>query len=250
MISMQRTEHSVNENGIFQRSVDILIDGTRALSQAGEEARLSPQGNLLQGLRTTLVEHSLGHGSENADWRKLSVDTVLKDRASAEAWSREAGFSPWLHDRLMADMAHGETLIMLKTDTATRPRWWRIDARTGQTLGMGGEGGSEVEEYARLKKIASTIMTAAGLAYGVHSCYSSYSDQPGMMACCTAGNMALTAASGAYVGASNAQLAEGLRETGASAIAIVTMELGFEAGVGVVGALVPIPDAVCGAILN
>ncbi|KCZ53562.1 hypothetical protein HY29_16975 [Hyphomonas beringensis] len=250
MISMQRTEHSVNENGIFQQSVDILVDGTRALSQAGGQARLSPQGNLVQGLRTTLVEHSLGHGSENADWRKLRVDTVLKDQASAEAWSREAGFSPWLHDRLMADMAHGETLIMLKTDTVTRPRWWRIDARTGQTLGMGGTGGSALKEYDDLKKFISGGLTAAGLAYGVNSCVSSYSDDPGMLACCTAGNVALTAATGAATNAGNALLAGGLKNIGASALAIVATELKFEVTVGLVSSTLPIPDEVCGAILK
>ncbi|KCZ94105.1 hypothetical protein [Hyphomonas johnsonii] len=249
MVSMRRVQHVANTKGIMRQTIDIITDGTLSLAHTNGTVFVNPTGNFEQGIRTTIAEHALGSGPTTSDWRLRDVTAVLPDLASLKAWSDQANVSLLVRDRLNDDFEQGSVLVLLEHEST--PLWWRIDTRTGQTLGMGPNGGEVTKEYAAFLKSASSAVTAFGIGYASYSCEASYPDNPSMRVCCLAGNLLIAAGAGKFVAAANANWASRITELGASGLAYLTGALGTEIVYGgIVGAAIPLPDYVCRAVLE
>jgi hypothetical protein len=245
MVSMRRVQYVANAKGIMRQTIDILTDETLSLIHANGTVSANPTGNFEQGIRTTIAEHALGAGSATSDWRLLDVTTVLPDMASVKAWRDQANVSLLVRDRLNDDFEQGSVLVMLENKST--PLWWRIDTRTGQTLGMGPNGGEAITEYAVELKMASATVTALGIMYASFSCGTAYPNNPKMQACCLAGNALVGVGAGKFVAKGAANWAD----LGATGLVYFIGALSGEIAYGgILSAAIPLPDYVCSAVLE
>jgi hypothetical protein len=108
--------------------------------------------------------------------------------------------------------------LILMSGFESEPRWWRVNTRTGQTLGMGTFGGSEATEKLVVGGVAKGVcgaLTAGFFAYGAVGCQQAYASKPSMLACCHAGNALLAAAGMGASSRASAQMLEILAASGA-----------------------------------
>ncbi|WP_373008988.1 hypothetical protein [Hyphomonas sp.] len=185
MVSMQRTQTVAGAIGIVRKTMDILVDETLSLTFANGAVSVSPSGNLEQGIRATLAEHELGAGSNETDWKLLKAGPVLENAQSVATWSNQSIAPLALRDRLNADSESGTVLVML--DGVDEPLWWRVNTQTGQTLGMGLNGGQATIEEAIMKRISLGI-ALGGWVMSAQSCVDTYKGNTTMQNCCVLGN--------------------------------------------------------------
>jgi hypothetical protein len=132
-------------------------------------------------------------------------------------------------------------------ENKSTPLWWRIDTRTGQTLGMGPNGGEAITEYAVELKMASATVTALGIMYASFSCGTAYPNNPKMQACCLAGNALVGVGAGKFVAKGAANWAD----LGATGLVYFIGALSGEIAYGgILSAAIPLPDYVCSAVLE
>jgi hypothetical protein len=97
-----------------------------------------------QGVADTLAEHLGADARVRKDWaentirvfeiaaeKKLAAPVVIRTLADLDT----LGLTPDVRARAAADVAAGNVLVLAKLDTG-RSGWWRVDAKTGQTLGV------------------------------------------------------------------------------------------------------------------
>lgn len=205
MVSMLRVQGKANEDGIFIRVVDILQDETLVLNRDGDTVTSDAKANLAQGLRLTLAEQALAPGTKSRVWTDMPLQEVFTQPSDIEDWISSNAETANLKDRLLADLTKADALVL--AENTTGPRWWRINAQTGQTLGMGIEGGQETTEWLAESSIADMLLgtfTATMLIKGHLECEDAYPNNKKMQGCCQLGNAILTAGSmGAGAGAAS-----------------------------------------------
>ena len=183
----------VSQNGKRGSVMDITHNDVRALLFNADktQATVSATSALLHGVKETLAEqllmsHQLDKGYVN------SAFTLLADADAIRNWLPTP--NPATIERMLSDMQNSGVLIAL--NNSDKPRWWRVNPETGQTLGMTTAGGSEANEYAILTNYVNNAIGMAYALYGAKSCSDSYPSNKAMQACCQAGNVALTAIGG------------------------------------------------------
>jgi hypothetical protein len=180
--------------------IDVLHNPSIVLEKNGAEARLSQEGALRQGVRETVYEHILIRGGLDNPWFQSPIATVLESQAEVAASIALRNFSQSVQERLYADFT--ESGLLFLSDSEGYARWWRVDPVSGQTLGMGLDGGVELTESQVLKiNVAMLVIGGTFAIIGARDCTASYKDNPKMELCCHAGNALLF---GVGVGAGSA----------------------------------------------
>jgi hypothetical protein len=115
-------------------------------------------GRIAQGVRDTVTEDELAGPGVTGNAAAL----YEADRAAGRAWVRidpadaaavgGLDLPPAARDAIAADLAAGAIVLAPPAPVATpegpRVAWWRIDPRTGTTLGLTTAGGAAMSEYA------------------------------------------------------------------------------------------------------
>jgi len=160
------------------------------LEMNGAEARLSQEGALRQGVRETVYEHILIRGGLDDPWFQSPISTALESQAEVAASIEPRNFSQSVRERLYADFT--DTGLLFLSDNEGYARWWRVDPVSGQTLGMGLDGGVELTAKAVLNvNVAMLVIGGTFAIIGARDCTASYKDNPPMEICCHAGNALL-----------------------------------------------------------
>lgn len=174
---------------------DVIFNPSLALRRdAGSVIRIDPGSVLEQGVRETLIESALM--LEKSGWserRPVSVITTMDELASHKlktGWSRAAG------ELAARDIENGFKLVV----TNVAEHWWRVDAESGSTLGMGAFGGQVIAETPVLMLIGGAVISSFFFYLSVESCDDTYPDNREMADCCIVGNLAITYG-GSFVGA-------------------------------------------------
>jgi hypothetical protein len=135
---------------VTREGIDLAYTSTATLAAAPKEAFAA---RVTQGVADTLAEH-LG----NADKPGTSENTIpvveqAQQKGVALVVARTAAelaplaLSPDVLARARADVAAGNVLVVAKLDTG-RAGWWRVDATTGQTVGVMDNGyNNDTTEY-------------------------------------------------------------------------------------------------------
>lgn len=226
---------------------DILHNPVTVLKR-NEGGRLSVDNNLavLQGARETLIEsdlmHSSGHWAERAPASLVTRRADLASNATTRHWPRAAVL------RAANDLEDGYLLAVTRDP---EPHWWRIDPRSGQTLGMGTWGGQSVAEYVVM--ITGAALSAWLFKESVESCDEKYAKNREMADCCIVGNLLATYGTAAVGGAMSLPNAEAyIFHPWAASVGYITAAVGFEASYNMaIGAATEQPiKNICAAYLN
>jgi hypothetical protein len=154
---------------------------------------------LRQGVMETLLEGELIGVSRIRDWKmedKMRLISSVKELEKDPIWS---AVRPLTQDRLVADLKQSGQILIPNNQ---KNNWWRVDNKTGNVLGMGAIGGSEVGEKTVLDAFTegfSVGFFAYGTVGGSRDCLSS-GKSAGYKACCVAGVLAVNGVVGAYGG--------------------------------------------------
>ncbi|MEQ8206999.1 MAG: hypothetical protein RIA65_12540, partial [Woeseia sp.] len=193
LVVMTRLETNHHKNARMLQIVDIVHNGTMALQLNGNAIEIAPQNNVRQGVRETLAEEYLAGIGGGDTWMNSQLSQTISDAAAIDSWAQRNGVPLTSSDRMTADLQHSGTLIMSAFEA--QPRWWRVNAETGQTLGMGTYGGQAGERLVvgGVTKAVCSALTVGFFAYGALACEDAYANNPSMLACCLAGNTLLAA---------------------------------------------------------
>ncbi len=201
LVVMTRLAANYDRDARMLQIVDIVHNSTLALQLNGAAAEIAPQNNVRQGVRETLAEEYLaGIGGEDT-WLNSPSSQIIASVNELNDWLQENNVTAGSRDRMTADLQQSGTILMSAFEA--EPRWWRINAQTGQTLGMGTYGGQAATETLAVGSVAQAVcgaLTVGFFAYSAFSCESAYANNPSMLACCLTGNT-LLAASGIKLGA-------------------------------------------------
>ncbi len=225
---------------------DVIFNPSLVLRRdAGSVIRIDPESILEQGVRETLIESALM--LEKSGWserKPVSVITTMDELASHKL---KAGWSPAAGELAARDIENGFKLVV----TNVAEHWWRVDAESGSTLGMGALGGQEVGETPILMLIGGAVISSLFFYLSVESCDDTYPDNREMADCCIVGNLAITyggslvGAVGASPGAKVAELLTANRWSSASGKLIASVVFGVGENV-VVGQVTSGPlDSAC-----
>lgn len=140
-----------------QVAIDIVSNERRAFIRGARGPTFSPELMMQLGVWETRVEGLLTGGSENSRFnvfvafenaRASGAELMAITSHEAEKLD-ELALSPEALGNAKRDLAEGFTLVIprLQAADAESTGWWRVNAETGQTLGMGGDGrGVEITE--------------------------------------------------------------------------------------------------------
>lgn len=138
--------------------------------------RLNSQGNIVaasdlvfqQGVKETLMEGELIGVSNVSQWLSTLKGEFVSTQEQLEKLTLWSQASASIKDRLSDDLAATGTLFVPKFGSMQNSdiRWWRINSSSGNVLGMGKYGGSQVTEEVVFENIASGV-TLAGFAMGM-----------------------------------------------------------------------------------
>jgi hypothetical protein len=142
-----------------------------------------PRAVMAAGVWETLVEGSMLQGADdhmntmqvfkNAAEQGIRITTIRPGEAASEV-----SLSPDAHQALMDDLKRGYAVIVpeRKPSGLGRTGWWRVNPRTGVTLGQLDDGrGSDATEY-----IIVVIVGIVGyvlLHYHLYKCFSDYDNK-------------------------------------------------------------------------
>lgn len=250
-ITMRRMQQSAGDNGQLQTVMDILHHQTLGVAATGGAVSLAPRAALKQGVRESVMEGVLIAKDASQSWVNARVGKALNSKAALDAFIAQSNVRETLAQRLRADFEQSGILMMSEASGALR--WWRVSATTGETLGMGYEGGSELTEEAQLLTgVVGLIIAGIFAVKGAKSCVDTYSANPKMELCCHAGNAMLFlggVASGVKAG--NA-LGGAMKDAAMAGLgyftAMMTWEFTVDAAAATVGS--GISDAICAKIVQ
>lgn len=133
-----------------REGIDLAYTSTASLAAAPKDAFAA---RVTQGVADTLAEH-LGNAdkpaaSENTipvvEQAEQKGTTLVVAKAAADL--TPLALTPDVLARAQADLAAGNVLVVAKLDTG-RAGWWRVDAKTGQTVGVMDNGyNNDTTEY-------------------------------------------------------------------------------------------------------
>jgi hypothetical protein len=172
-----------NDGLALRRAYDVVCNDVGVRPDAGAAAF---QVRLRQGVRDTALEAAAvpdGQKSENA------IDPFLADLSKGEKWLtirsakdeslQNAELPADAKARIAQDLSAGYVVLAPAKAGADAPvRWWRVDPKTGETLGMAGAGwGQAMTEYSTLiTQVASHVL-----------CFLQYHSTAGRMLCILVG---------------------------------------------------------------
>ena len=123
---------------------------------------------LVAGVGDTVLEHQLMGAPEN------SVNTAVAFAADLDAgksWGLVApgdkpaldalNLAPEAAALIQADLATGALVVARPNAELADATWWRIDPKTGETVGMTAAGGAEVAEYAVVASVWTVVFAGA-----------------------------------------------------------------------------------------
>lgn len=247
LVIMARLEADPNSITGTKQIVDIVHNNTMALQLKGSAVAIAPQHNLRQGVRETLAEgYLIGLDGEDT-WMNSPLSQAISNTPGIDRWIQQKGGTLASSDRMVADLQRSGTLLM--SDFAAEPRWWRVNAQTGQTLGMSTYGGAETTERLVVGGVTKAVcgaLTAGFFLYGVNGCMEAYASEPVMSACCQVGNVLMTAGGMKMGAAATGQTLSMMSALGVLqsevAFTVILGEAAFNAQMTVVGLVV---DPVC-----
>jgi hypothetical protein len=214
--------------------IDILANPAVVLERtAAGDITIAPRKVLAQGVRETLIESELAGASPG--WSARPPARVIASVESLQRHVQSAGWSSAAVERAEADLAAG---FVLAAVDGPGPWWWRVNPVSGQTLGMGTQGGSEVLEY--LVMIGGAAASTYLFYASVESCDKKYADNRDMADCCIVGNLAATYTTTAVTAGAGVLFSGALAAaTGAieSALLVSLKEVGFGVSLEVIGNL-------------
>ncbi|MBW7881740.1 MAG: hypothetical protein H3C34_03735 [Caldilineaceae bacterium] len=223
--------------------VDVISNARRAFTSTDDGLAPDPAAVLFAGVWETQVEGAplLGleqahfnaaravHAAVDAGQELLVVtpgDTSLLDDLALDAESRA---------NLEADLARGYVVVVPKMEEAGEDlAWWRVDPRTGETLGIGRDGrGTEGTEYTITLQgiIESTILGTPKTIASIAIC----TGQGGSVGCCVAENAAYFAG--------GMLLGFGIIKTLGATVALLSTDLALNNALFLGGATGIIPSA-------
>lgn len=230
---------------------DILNNPVTVLTLSDDGAiRINPAQALRQGVRETLLESDLMYSSK--PWSERVPGKVISDIRGLQDDPRVSSWSENARQALARDLEHGYVVAPVKD---SEPYWWRVNPKTGQSLGMGVRGGQEVAEYV-------VMVIGAGIGsymfkLSVESCDETYANNQEMADCCIVGNLLATwgssAAMGAAGGLPSGPAAAYLEYPFATSAGYIFSALSFETSVGLASDVLitsPIVDSVCKQYIN
>jgi len=177
-------------DGQLMTVTDVFWNPSTVLVRTDDGAiQVSVEGAMEQGVRETLLESALA-GIEPG-WSARTPSALVGDAAALET-DRFAAWPAAAHQAARADLDAGYVLAMA---AGSNPYWWRVDPVSGQTLGMGQHGGSEILEYTIM--VVGTGISVFLFKQSVEGCDQTFAHDKVMADCCIVGNLALTYATSA-----------------------------------------------------
>jgi len=201
---------------------------------------INPNVVMLQGVQDTLMESVL---VENANgWSQRLPKTLIKHHQDLNDISLEFNWPQTAINIAKKDLDDGYIMAVANEKA---PYWWRINPKTGETLGMGKYGGQEITEYG----VATLVIGAAVSSYffreSVKTCGETFARKE-MVDCCIVGNLAATYATAGTLGvAGGAGVFKGMWN---SAVGSLLTSVGADLYVGKVGG--GIVNGGCDAYIN
>jgi hypothetical protein len=252
LVTMRRLQRKADKTGIMQTVIDIMHHQAIGLAMEGGMPKLSPAAALRHGVRETVMEGVMIGKTSDKSWVGADVTEVITSNAQLQVYVTGQSITTGMEERLAADFERSNMLLISAAQDSLR--WWRIDAATGETLGMSYHGGAELTEYAKtVTTIAGNLIAAAFFIWGAKSCEDTYGDNTKMRICCHAGNVALAAAG---VGAGNkigAHMAAHLKNAFAAGVgyftAMMSWEITFDLAAGIGGGAM-VDEFVCKPLLG
>jgi len=229
---------------------DVIFNPALALKRDSESIiHLDPKSVLEQGVRETLVESNIMKAKSG--WSDRTPSSMIDTSDKLTSHIAKANWSTAAAEMAAQDIENGFKLLV----TNTPEHWWRVDTKTGSTLGMGALGGQQVAEGIIL--IGSVAMSVYFFHEGVKSCDETYPDDQEMADCCIVANLSMTYVGAAAGGAANTVKATEhagtlLANQWSSGAGYVLSALGFEAWGNVAAdkiSSIPL-EAICRAYLD
>ncbi len=191
----------------FIRSIDIVQNPKRAVDLTAQPPTHNPAALIAAGVWETMHEGLALGASEHYLNTMIVFDRATESGATVNVFSpgtkslEKLGVSSDTKTALQSDLDNGFAVIAPDIDQPNDFGWWRIDPKTGETLGQiaDGRGGAVATEY--LEGLALGISISL-LAVGLIGCTKAY-DPPTLadvgsarvaLACCFLANAFLFAA--------------------------------------------------------
>lgn len=184
-----------DREGRTRTATDILSNPSQVITRdAGARPVVDPRGVMRQGIRETLLESSLAVAGAN--WSDRTPERLVSNRPDLDRLKSERDWPTAAVEAAGRDLDNGY-LVAVTGDA--EPHWWRVDPRTGETLGMGMHGGQTVVEY--IVMVGGAAMSSYLFFKSVESCDETYADNQQMADCCIVGNLLVTYGQAAVGGA-------------------------------------------------
>ncbi len=166
---------------------DIIYNPTLALRRSPDKAiHIDPVSVLTQGVRETLIESELMRQKEG--WLEREPLSVITSKNELANHIAKAHWSTAAEAMASRDIENGFKLAI----TNVTDHWWRVDGKTGATLGMGALGGQEIVEKEMVLLIGGAVISTLFFYNSVESCDETYPDNQEMADCCIVSNLAVT----------------------------------------------------------
>jgi hypothetical protein len=167
------------------RAVDIVSNSKRTLRRAGERIVYAADDNILTGTWATRLEE-LDIAADDTDqasyWstrkafqqaREQNLAFLTLAPQDAAKVDLIAGASKETREGILQDLSNGFHVIVPEktTDSLARIGWWRVNTRTGETLGRINEGfGGEIVKYETIIKVVSLAVSVVLAIPGFVDC--------------------------------------------------------------------------------
>lgn len=240
LVAMRRIGSGMDGPSSTRVTLDILHQPVLALrfEDAGGEVTLMPDAAVAQGVRETLYEGLLirEKSPDAADLGTRGDAQTVSDETQLDTLLATAKPDSQLGQRLADDLAYSGLLVVERLDE--NPFWWRIDPRTGTTLGMSRGGGAELADYS-LFNSAMTVYSVIMWAKSMADCNETYPDNDTMWMCCQAGAtmwaLAGTVSGGAFSEKAAKGVSTALGSSWKAGLGYIAASIGYEGYQSVIG---------------
>ena len=213
------------EKGLLTTS-DIISNPVTVLTVNKEKKIAVSAGDALyQGTRDTLLESLLVKAKPG--WSERLPQFIIPDSSS---FSNNSTVNKWpivAQDIAKKDLEQGYVLALVNSN---EPYWWRINPKSGETLGMGSYGGQEETDYVVLTTIATTFSSTAFFYRSVQKCDETFPNNKAMADCCIVGNLMATYATAGIGGAEITAVTSGMAKNIWTAVKGVVASIALDLG--------------------